>query len=765
MDCFDALLLALFALAGSGVLLGLWRARMRHRVLESRVARLEAQTRTLRNREAPPSESTEGPAISMGPQGSTSGAPESRVQPPMARPPREAATAAAVPGRATQEAREPESATPAAAPSPSPSAPSPSLESVVGGRVLLVAGVVVVLFGLGFFLKHAIDQAWLGPAGRIVLGVVAGIGATLGGDRLRGRGLHAYGTALMGAGLGAIYLSIYFATARYGFLGAPGGFALTALVTAIAAALALKRNAPLLAYLGFLGGLLAPALLGSGEDALGPLTGWLCLVQAGVLAVIWIRPWRGLELMTLAASGFYFLAWSNRFLAPGREVPAFGAFCVLIAGVVALCLLPPLVQRRGVPITSLVTLAIASIATVVFGHHLLFPAHRELLAVATLALAAIQLAAGMRVLPWGARGRTDAGALTALGIASLATAIPILLEGRPLAPAWAATGCAAVYVGAARRRSEIATGGMVMIALAFLPLLSRPMHETPFTPFVNADFWVGAAPAAALLLAGRFLTAVKDWPRAVGSLTAGAGAWMLAPVLALELYDHFEQGSAPRSYGAIEHAWASSTAIVCVYAAAVAWIARTRDGIARVLVPAGPLAFGVLLGVGIALLAHRHPFTPGLNAVFLAGLSVIAAVVVTGVAAGGMARKVLVRCALAYGLFLLTAELLLWGEHRELVEMTRREARYGAEIAVSVVWTLYAAGLLALGFARRSAELRWAGLVVFLLTVCKVFLLDMATLPAVYRIGSFLVLGVLSIAASFLYQRVRPDDDPGAEPA
>ena len=59
--------------------------------------------------------------------------------------------------------------------------------------------------------------------------------------------------------------------------------------------------------------------------------------------------------------------------------------------------------------------------------------------------------------------------------------------------------------------------------------------------------------------------------------------------------------------------------------------------------------------------------------------------------------------------------------------------------------------------------LRWLGLGVFALTVGKVFLIDLASLKTVYRIGSFLALGALLVAASFLYQRARKPggDAPG----
>ena len=69
-------------------------------------------------------------------------------------------------------------------------------------------------------------------------------------------------------------------------------------------------------------------------------------------------------------------------------------------------------------------------------------------------------------------------------------------------------------------------------------------------------------------------------------------------------------------------------------------------------------------------------------------------------------------------------------------------------------WFLLAgAALLAAGFKRRSALLRWQGLALLAVTIFKVFLLDTSTLTQGYRIISFLALGALLLAVSFAYQR------------
>ena len=76
-----------------------------------------------------------------------------------------------------------------------------------------------------------------------------------------------------------------------------------------------------------------------------------------------------------------------------------------------------------------------------------------------------------------------------------------------------------------------------------------------------------------------------------------------------------------------------------------------------------------------------------------------------------------------------------------------------AQFTYSVWFMVYGAILLGVGFWRRSAFLRWQALALLSVTIIKVFLFDMSTLSQGYRILSFLGLGALLFAVSFVYQR------------
>jgi uncharacterized membrane protein len=76
-----------------------------------------------------------------------------------------------------------------------------------------------------------------------------------------------------------------------------------------------------------------------------------------------------------------------------------------------------------------------------------------------------------------------------------------------------------------------------------------------------------------------------------------------------------------------------------------------------------------------------------------------------------------------------------------------------AQFTYSAFFMLFGAVLLILGFWRHSAFLRWQALVLLAVAIAKVFLVDTSALSQGFRILSFLGLGALLLAVSFVYQR------------
>lgn len=75
------------------------------------------------------------------------------------------------------------------------------------------------------------------------------------------------------------------------------------------------------------------------------------------------------------------------------------------------------------------------------------------------------------------------------------------------------------------------------------------------------------------------------------------------------------------------------------------------------------------------------------------------------------------------------------------------------QLALSLAWLLFAVALLVIGIWKKWKKIRLIALIIFGITICKIFLLDLSFLLAAYRIISFIVLGIILLATSFVYQK------------
>jgi uncharacterized membrane protein len=86
-------------------------------------------------------------------------------------------------------------------------------------------------------------------------------------------------------------------------------------------------------------------------------------------------------------------------------------------------------------------------------------------------------------------------------------------------------------------------------------------------------------------------------------------------------------------------------------------------------------------------------------------------------------------------------------------EETLRQLSWSAQLALSLLWSVYAGLFTAAGFRRQSRALRTTGLVLFGITLGKVLLVDVWELRQFYRIVALLALGLVLLGAAWIYQR------------
>ncbi len=632
-------------------------------------------------------------------------------------------------------------------------------EWLFGGNWLARIGVVALVIGIGFFLKLAFDNAWIGETGRVVLGLVGGLALLGAGEYWRGK-YPIWAQPLTGGGLAILYLAIFAAFSLYGLIPASWALGFFFLVTLTAAGLALRYESFVIAVLGILGGFATPLLLAEQLPDQRVLLAYVLVLDLGVLALATFRNWRWFTLLGLIGSLILYQFWRLE-LDPGLLLASVGITVIFLIFVGATTLFHLLWRREPKAFDHALVLLNAA-AYFGFSYDLLFEEFRAWMGGFTLMLALFYM-----LLAYGifARHREQVRhSLFAMGIAAVfvAIAVPVQLDGPWISVAWAVEGVVLVWLSFQFGMPQLRWFGLGAFTIFTYWLL---FVDTPnalgdnVTPFLNVYTLTYAVPIAASFLAAFLVYRERDgllqWERVLfpGFLVAG---------------NVFLTVSVPvQADGAwVPIAWAVEAAVIM--------FASFRLGLVELRL----IGLGVY-GITIVRLLTFETFDlsggcdffcidlasdrPVLSLRFLA--------FAVGVASLYWGAWAVCRWREDFhdererhflpALLVAASLLTLWALSTEIIIATQSDyfsvpasiAGDVASVSLSVLWAVYAAILIVVGILRRSRWIRIGGLALLAVPVLKLFLVDSFALDQEYRVAAYLALGLILVIGGFLYQR------------
>ena len=139
----------------------------------------------------------------------------------------------------------------------------------------------------------------------------AGIATALAGEKLHTKNRE-YGLVLQGFGFGVMYLTALAALKLHRIAPAPLVFAVMLGAVAAMAALAVRRDAQIMAQFALAGGLAAPVLISDGSSNHVVLFAYLALLNTAVAWIAWHKVWRGLNITGFAGTFAIALSWGLR---------------------------------------------------------------------------------------------------------------------------------------------------------------------------------------------------------------------------------------------------------------------------------------------------------------------------------------------------------------------------------------------------------------------------------------------------------------------
>ncbi len=660
------------------------------------------------------------------------------------------------------------------------------LEQLIGGSLFNWLGIIAVSLTVGFFLKYAFDNDWIGQRGQLLLGALSGGGILLAAERLRARGYRSYAYVLSGGGVLILYLTVYAARVFYELIDVLPAFLLMIAVTATAVLLAARHHAYPIAVLGLIGGFMTPALLSTGVDNQIGLFGYVALLNSGVLALAYFKRWRSLNHLAFISTVLTFAGWSIVYYESWKLWRTLFFLTLFFLMFNALGIVYNVVRQR--PARWFDISLIISNATLFFAasYALLSPAHHSML--------------GSYALVWSAfyvllfyftyqRHRADKLlTLTYIGAAvtffTLAAAIQ--LDQQWVTIVWAMEALMLTWIGLradtdAPRYVAVpvflfATARWVMSDLTefayragetFVPLLNRRA--------VSTAALVAALGGAVWLYRHRGEKVERGERDLISTVLILAANVLALTLLTADASDYFNARLAltgAEDYAArqaVENARHFTLTVIWAFYALCALVVGTK----RNLTALRYAAVVWFIVTGAKVIAFDAGFynaawhLPLVNQTFAAFAALIAAL---WYAARLYTRAdkvdaderhiMLIGLTIAANLYAIAAlSLEATGYFEKLIragalaDTDTRDLRLAQGLSLSLVWTLYGGAMLLYGHGRANRLLRIMALLLLTATAFKVFFLDLAALEKFYRIVSFLVLGAILLAVSFLYQQ------------
>jgi uncharacterized membrane protein len=336
-----------------------------------------------------------------------------------------------------------------------------TVDALFGARALAWAGGFVTLLGILFFFVLAVNRGWIGPAERVGLGAFASLLAFAAGVWLRRAygGVHsAYAAA--GAGISGGYATLLAATALYDLVSRPVALLLAAGIAGVATITALAWSSELLAGLGLIGAVLAPAAIALQDGDWSPVgTGFAALMFAATGAVAVARRWQSLLAVGLLASlpqvaGLV----AEAHVTDWSAVAVAAAFWLLYSGAGLAFQLR--LERDGLASLPSTLVLLGGVVAGLSGVRL-FEGQDE--GWALFAVAAVE-ALGAAVLFVRPHRRELSAFVALVALAVGAVSVALLLSGPALTVAWAAE--AAVLAWLARRAGELRYQLVALLYLA-----------------------------------------------------------------------------------------------------------------------------------------------------------------------------------------------------------------------------------------------------------------------------------------------------------
>lgn len=682
---------------------------------------------------------------------------------------------------------------------------NPDLEKFIGENLINKFGILILVLGISYFVRFAIDKDWINEPARVGIGLL--VGSLIIGIAHRMRKKYvAFGSVLVAGGIAVFYFTIAIAFHEYQLFSQTVTFVIMVLITAFSCLLSLSYNRIELAVLSLIGGFAVPFMVSTGSGNYQVLFTYIAILDIGILTLAYFKRWTLVNLLAFIFTTLLFVGWLVTEM--NEEQPHYlGALAFGFLFYVLFVITNIINNMRTKGVFSKVQLGMLAVNTFVFygiGMAILSEYHSEFLGLFTAILAVLNMGYASFLYKKFGLDKIAVYLLIGLTLTFITLAIPIQFEGNYITLFWAAEAVLLIWLA---QKSKITWYRFASVLVQLLMLVSLCIDwgnfysgDTLLLLVFNPIFSTGIVAVASLLLVRYFLRneteKISYWiltlnPRTyrkilvVGAIIVGYFVGMFEIGYQSDLHlDTHGANSLLMCYHLLY------TGVLCFFL----YHKKVSTHLPGLLALVNIVIFAFIFSrvpfweLKENLIQHQNKglaFYIHLVSLVLVGYFFYLLYVTQ------MLKKALVMTTLRLDIwimafllsYIISIEVLLVGlriTNMELVtevvevlndsgynnvnayykqslagEILGRTKDKIIRTALPVTWGVLAFGFLIVGIKRELKSLRIIALTLLGITILKLFAYDIRNVSETGKISAFILLGILILIISFIYQKIK----------
>lgn len=679
-----------------------------------------------------------------------------------------------------------------------------NLEKFIGENLINKIGILITVIGVVIGAKYSIENNLISPLTRIILGYLVGLGLVGFGIKLKSKYVS-YSAVLVSGALAILYFITFAAYSFYGLFPQLVAFGIMLLFTVFGVVAALNYNKQVIAHIGLVGAYAIPFLLSNDSGNATILFSYITIINIGILVISIKKYWKALYYVAFGFSWLIYGTWSAfSYVREEHFVLALSVISIFFAIFYCTFLAYKLVKSEKFKVSDVFMLMLNSFIFYGSGIGLLsfHETGKELLGLFTVINAIIHFGVCVLIYKRKLADRNLFFLIAGLVLTFITIAIPVQLDGNWVTLLWALEAALLFWIGRTKKVPTYEYLSYPLMILAFLSLTQdwsisyNNYHYGEGTPELMSIFNSSFLTSLLFLGAFGFINWVNNKFRNISAdgkrgIFSRLMSFAIPGILLLVLYCAFyleieyyfqmlfqkseltivgnDAYTYPQNNYNIKdqgNIWLLNYSLFFIAALAFLNMKWLKNGVLGIITLClGILAGGIFHTAGLYILSELREtfisqnlaefyevdhFNLYIRYVAIAFFALLVIMLYKLIRQPfmkvnfGIPFNILLHISL---LWVLSSELLTW--------MDLAGSNQSYKLGLSILWGTYSLYLIALGIWKKQKYLRIIAIILFGVTLAKLFLYDIASLNTISKTIVFVSLGILLLIISFLYNKYK----------